>query len=148
MPSGFSENNKGVRHHFGKRTACSHGHLYVDGSWTTVTKNGYAYRHCRVCSRIATAKSHQKYYYGITQEQRDALFVAQGSCCAVCKSREHGGRGWHTDHDHETKQVRGILCHPCNLALGNVKDRIEILQALIEYLARRAGDFRSQRSSS
>jgi Recombination endonuclease VII len=139
MPSGMSETNRGSRHHFGKRTACSQGHPYVEGSWKFVVKDGRQYRHCRVCSRLVSAKSHQKYYYGITQAERDAIFVAQGSRCAVCKSSEHGGRGWHTDHDHETKQVRGILCHPCNLALGNVKDQVEILQALIEYLARGTG---------
>lgn len=139
MPSGISEKNRGDQHYRRKKQACSQGHPYVEGSWTWITQDGYKYRSCRVCRRLATKRGHQKHYYGITVEQRDALFVAQGSCCAVCKSTEHGGRGWHTDHDHETKQVRGILCHPCNLALGNVKDRIEILQALIEYLARGTG---------
>lgn len=136
MPSGKHENNSGTRHHFGKRIACSQGHLYVDGSWKIVVKDGHAYRHCRICSRISSAKSHQQYYYGITQERRNAMFEAQGRCCAVCRATEHGGRGWHTDHDHSTKEVRGILCHACNLALGNVKDSVEILQALIAYLAK------------
>ncbi len=134
MPSEICESNRGSKHHFGKRDRCSNGHLYVVGSWKIVVKDGRSYRHCRICSRMASARAHQRYYYGITAEQRDAIFEAQGRCCAVCKSREHGGRGWHTDHDHVTKQVRGILCHPCNLALGNVKDRVEVLRALIAYL--------------
>lgn len=121
-------------HHFGSRDRCSSGHVYVDGSWKWTTKNGRAYRDCKVCRRLITKRHHQKFYYGITQDERDEMFVAQGSCCKICKSKEHGGRGWHTDHIHGTKTVRGILCHHCNLALGNVKDNVEILRALIEYL--------------
>ena len=134
MSSEITQFKPGAEHHFGKRDRCSAGHLYVFGSWKIVTKNGYSYRHCRVCSRLATKRNHQKAYYGWTNEQHDALFEAQGRCCAVCKAKEHGGRGWHTDHDHVTKKVRGILCHPCNLALGNVKDNVETLRALIRYL--------------
>jgi hypothetical protein len=145
MPSEVTQFKSGSAHHFGQRDRCSSGHLYLEGSFKIVDKDGYSYRHCRVCSRLATKRAHQMRYYGITQEQRDDIFVKQGSCCAICKSKYHGGRGWHTDHDHVTKKVRGILCHPCNLALGNVKDNVEILQALIEYL--RGTEGREQRAT-
>jgi len=130
---------KGV-HHFGSRDRCSNGHVYTPETVFTAIKNGQPYRACRICSRRSSKAAHQLAYYGITVEQRDAMFVAQGSCCAVCKSKEHGGRGWHTDHDHATKQVRGILCHACNLALGNVNDSVGILLNLIEYLKRNFPD--------
>ena len=117
------------------RTCCKHGHEYTDDSFAiSKDSRGCFYRRCKICSRLRTKAAHQFAYYGITGAQRDAMFVAQGSCCAVCKSKEHGGRGWNTDHDHATKQVRGILCHDCNLALGNVKDSVEILKSLIKYL--------------
>ena len=65
----------------------------------------------------------------------DALFAAQGHCCAICKSTTSGWkRNWHTDHDHRTNQVRGILCHTCNRTLGTVKDDPATLQAFIDYL--------------
>lgn len=66
---------------------------------------------------------HLKYKYGITAEQWDAMFAAQGSCCAACRSADpKHKRGWHTDHDHNTGAVRGILCHRCNVTLGNLGD--------------------------
>lgn len=70
---------------------------------------------------------------GITLEQRDALFVAQGEKCDIC-----GVFGdsvvWHTDHDHATEKFRGVLCNFCNNMLGMAKDNPEILQRGIEYL--------------
>ncbi len=38
------------------------------------------------------------------------------------------------DHDHKTGEFRGWICQRCNLTLGNVKDSIDLLEALIEYL--------------
>lgn len=75
--------------------------------------------------------------YGITPEQRDEIFVSQGSCCAICKTTNHGKRTWHTDHCHSTKKVRGVLCHHCNLLLGQAKDNIDTLKAAIKYLRRK-----------
>lgn len=75
--------------------------------------------------------------YGITPEQRDALFQAQGRKCAMCGTpTPTGTRGWHIDHCHKTKKVRGILCHKCNLMLGFACDSTERLEAGIAYLSR------------
>lgn len=76
--------------------------------------------------------------YNMTIEDWEILFNAQGRCCAniACRSKEPKDiRGyWHTDHDHTTKQVRGILCRKCNLALGHVNDSTKLLRGLIEYI--------------
>lgn len=59
----------------------------------------------------------------------------QGDVCAICKTDTPGGKGtFHADHDHETLRPRGVLCHNCNVGLGNLKDSPEILQAAIDYL--------------
>lgn len=80
-------------------------------------------------------ESHYRRKYGITIVQRDQLFEAQGRCCRICKSPNSSrGRGFHVDHCHRTKKIRGILCHFCNLLLGNAKDNITTLEAAIEYL--------------
>jgi hypothetical protein len=72
--------------------------------------------------------------YKITPEQWGMKFSEQGECCATCKNPEHGGMGWHTDHDHATGVVRGILCHRCNLAIGHVQDSVATLKSMVEYL--------------
>ncbi len=38
------------------------------------------------------------------------------------------------DHDHKTGKFRGWICRHCNSALGYVKDNIQILELMIEYI--------------
>jgi hypothetical protein len=57
------------------------------------------------------------------------MIEAQGGTCAVCP-----GPPQHVDHDHETGEVRGILCFNCNQALGNVRDDPKTLRGLARYL--------------
>jgi hypothetical protein len=77
--------------------------------------------------------------YGITLEDKLRMFKEQGEKCKVCGSTESrakypGITGWHVDHDHITDEVRGILCHPCNLTIGQCDESIIRLEKIIEYL--------------
>lgn len=72
--------------------------------------------------------------YGLTYNQYQELLTAQDHACAICKTKDSGSRDWHVDHCHTTGIVRGILCHHCNLMLGNARDNIKILDAGIKYL--------------
>lgn len=38
------------------------------------------------------------------------------------------------DHCHETGRVRGELCTPCNIAIGQLGDTPEAIQRVLEYL--------------
>lgn len=74
--------------------------------------------------------------YGMTIEQYDAMSEAQGGVCAICKREPEGTSRWgrlHVDHDHDTGEIRGLLCAPCNTALGKFKTT-EVLMAAIAYL--------------
>lgn len=61
----------------------------------------------------------------------------QGGRCAICKEIPEVGRGkgFHVDHDHVTNQIRGLLCHHCNVGLGHFKENPALLQAALSYLA-------------
>ena len=70
------------------------------------------------------AKSRQlKYYYGITLEDAQNLLEKQGHRCVICDEpitldKLTGNYSACVDHNHETGQVRGLLCGKCNLRIG------------------------------
>ena len=73
--------------------------------------------------------------YGITREQFTEMSAAQGDVCRICKRPPQGKTRLSVDHVHETGQVRGLLCDPCNTGLGMFGDDPERLSAAIRYLA-------------
>ena len=74
--------------------------------------------------------------FGITHDEFLALLTAQESGCAICGNGNDGPRQLSIDHDHETGQIRGLLCDRCNPMLGYARDSIPVLLAAIEYLKR------------
>ena len=76
-----------------------------------------------------TRNYHLKQRYGLTSADVEAMIEAQGGTCAVCP-----GKPEHVDHDHQTGEVRGILCFNCNQALGNARDNPIVLRGLARYL--------------
>jgi len=71
---------------------------------------------------------------GVTLEQFETVFNAQGRRCAVCGSDSPRGKGWHADHDHKTGAFRGVLCGRCNPGLGLFGDSPEMLRLAADYL--------------
>lgn len=72
--------------------------------------------------------------YGINASQWIELFNKQNRCCAICFTDKPHGRNWHTDHDHVSGRVRGILCYRCNNGLGLFKDNTANLKQACVYL--------------
>jgi hypothetical protein len=81
--------------------------------------------------------------HGITVEQFDAMLESQGGVCAICGTDEPGGKGaFHVDHDHACcpgrrscgECIRGLLCAPCNVGLGSLRDDLEVIAAALDYL--------------
>jgi len=71
-----------------------------------------------------------KRLYNITEADEAAILASQGGHCALCPGTLRLG----VDHDHVTKEVRGILCFRCNTAIGKLgDDEAGVLRAL-EYL--------------
>ena len=74
--------------------------------------------------------------YGITQKDWDRMHDDQGGLCALC--RIPGRTGKHgkfaVDHNHDTGQVRGLLCTTCNVAIGALGETRENLQRAVDYV--------------
>ena len=88
------------------------------------------------------AKKQRLKQYGLTTDEYDALYEAQDGKCAICGASS----GWKAnggqlviDHCHESGEVRGLLCPPCNRGLGQFDDDLESLFNAMKYIWR-AGD--------
>lgn len=75
-----------------------------------------------------------KRQYGISLEEYNTLLQAQNNVCAICGSSCPTKKRLAVDHCHSTGKVRGLLCMPCNRALGLFKDNSEIVENALSYL--------------
>lgn len=69
--------------------------------------------------------------YKISYDEYQNMKTNQGGLCAI------GGCGRPSkdvDHCHETHVVRGLLCGPCNRAIGLLDENIDRLHGIIRYL--------------
>jgi hypothetical protein len=71
--------------------------------------------------------------YGIGLEDYDLIFEEQSGLCAICKNPPQE-KYFDVDHDHVTGLVRGLLCKPCNKAIGFLQDNPENADASARYL--------------
>ena len=68
------------------------------------------------------------YKYGLTKEQSEH-FRSIKHCQACGRTKHESGRPLHLDHCHDNGHGRGILCHQCNVALGQLNnDPVRIRQ--------------------
>jgi hypothetical protein len=106
--------------------------------------------HCKVCMNkrtmeryltvdgvkdqhnIASRKHLLRTKYGLTLEQYEEMHTKQGGVCYICGLG--GERSLSVDHNHTTGNVRKLLCHNCNIALGHAMDSISVLKNMIDYL--------------
>jgi len=73
--------------------------------------------------------------YSITADEYNALLESQEEKCYICDvHKDDLKRGLAIDHCHETGKVRKLLCVNCNTALGLLKEDIEIMKKLIDYV--------------
>lgn len=99
-------------------------------------------------SRYSTLKSERKVYdrrvllkknFNMTQEDYDKLLTIQDKKCAICLATDPKNKRYKyspVDHDHATNKIRGLLCSPCNLLLGNANDDVTVLTRAIAYLTK------------
>lgn len=81
-------------------------------------------------NQMSTKASYFKANWGLSIEEYEAMFIAQGGKCAICNlpPRNPFKRiPLSIDHDHATGKIRGLLCGPCNSYLGKIENNPELL---------------------
>lgn len=105
------------------------------------------------CSEECTKKGYRNVYllrhYGLTLAQYESMVEEQDGQCAICLEEgflmaEHHKAKLVVDHCHTGGQVRGLLCHNCNRALGLFQDSQEILLRAVEYLKKGSETIRKE----
>ena len=72
--------------------------------------------------------------FNINLIEYEALFNKQKGKCGICLESDVESINMAVDHDHVTGAIRGLLCRPCNIGIGLLKDDIERLGMAIRYL--------------
>lgn len=96
--------------------------------------------YCRDCRNTPAALRFKK--YGITASDFERMAT---SGCAICTRKD---RPLHVDHDHACCPttftcgacVRGLLCGPCNRAIGLLGDSPSVAASATTYLERVSSD--------
>lgn len=104
---------------------------------------------CRECQRVGNVNYRERrrdhklrYRYGLSLEGYEELLEQQNGGCKICGNLPPTGGRLDVDHSHSCcpgekscgKCIRGLLCRRCNTLIGQVKEDVGILQAMIGYL--------------
>lgn len=110
---------------------------------------GYLCKPCAIARTVKWQKDNPervkfkslKSKYGIEKEEYLEKLSKQGGRCKIClefetdvDSRTGIVKSLSVDHNHETKQVRGLLCRQCNTSLGLLKEDPKRIQNMLNYL--------------
>ncbi len=95
----------------------------------------------RARNRAKLAMGARARRHGMAPAELEAIWERQAGKCANPRCgatfelyfSDHRN-GLQIDHDHLTGSVRGLLCKPCNTALGHINDDADRLLGLIEYI--------------
>lgn len=118
-----------------------------------ISKKGYVSSYCTECHNLmgrewrkanpekaktpkeVALKHYLRKFYGLTVDQYEAKLKEQNGCCAVCKKHSSEfKRRLAVDHNHQTGQIRGLLCVNCNNGLGCLKEDVKIIKDMIVYI--------------
>jgi len=136
-----------------RKTHCKNGH-------PRSPENLFANNSCKECAKIANKQwrdshpeqvkgyanardewrkahpEHRKDYwlqsrYGISQKDYERMLKEQDDQCAIC-FRIMGKPK--VDHDHDTGEVRQLLCNECNCGIGFLRDDVVLIASALAYL--------------
>lgn len=125
-----------------RQTHCKRGHLYSEHGYTDTTNRQI----CRACRRTWRADRKEElrkrrtannrlHKFGVSPTDYQNMLMQQGGVCAICRGPSDLRSGeFAVDHNHQTGQVRGLLCVTCNVALGRLEGHITAVVAYLQKL--------------
>ena len=77
-----------------------------------------------------------RWKYGITIEEYESMVQSQNNVCEICQGTDDHRKNGHlsVDHNHETGDVRGLLCGHCNSLIGYAAENSDVLSSAMLYL--------------
>ena len=87
-------------------------------------------------NKDAIFNNYLKNNYNIDLNKYNTLLTEQSNACAICEKKCVSGKRLAVDHNHDTGEVRGLLCCRCNRGLGNLDDDLDKLRSAVLYLER------------
>lgn len=121
-PAAIPEGHKHCR-------SCDTVKPWSDWSRNVSASDGFQTR-CRDCAAAASRRDHLSRSYGMSSEDLAHRLSDQNGLCIICLRAP----AVHVDHDHATGEVRGMLCFPCNVAIGHLDDDPSRLRRAADYL--------------
>ena len=115
------------------------------------TKDGKNY-YCKECENARNRQQYKgtinkknwklKHRFKITYQDYLDLLKIQNYKCLICGCdytayKEEFNREFCIDHNHETGEIRGLLCMACNRGIGLLQDNPAILRKAADYLEER-----------
>ena len=79
--------------------------------------------------------------YNMSTANYTELYELQNGLCAICQ--RHYDKLLCVDHDHDTDDIRGLLCYACNNGLGMFQDNVALLAKAIIYLSGKPIEFQT-----
>ena len=127
----------------------------LDTSLFYRSKEAYS-SYCKACWKIKVTRKQQKptkeksreyllkHKFKMTPQDYMNLYNNQGGRCAICgkeisiwaETKDYTSVAC-IDHNHTTKEVRGLLCNHCNTGIGLLQENPVILNSAIDYLLKR-----------
>lgn len=104
---------------------CGKKKLRSDFHTNSAKKNKYTASYCKKCNKFYRASVK----FGVSVKEIKKLL--KPGRCSVCLRKD---RILVIDHNHDTGEIRGVLCRQCNSALGLLGDDPVWVSVLLEYM--------------
>jgi hypothetical protein len=86
---------------------------------------------CRECENNTTLK---RVYKLSDDEFNQIVEKRRNNICEICNCENESNKNLFVDHNHSTGRIRGVICHNCNVAIGHLRDDVDLARRIIIYL--------------